>query len=158
MIAGAVATALILTAPQGWFGGPISADLPARLAYAIHADAAAMIWLLAAIAGVARGRFFSPSDIDGSGLAPASPRIGVGMAVVQNTLEQTVLAAVLYPALACLADGDAIRLIPRLLTLFYIGRLTFWLGYRHGAPWRAFGFAATFYPTLVGYAVLAKSI
>jgi hypothetical protein len=66
----------------------------------------------------------------------------------------TALASVLYPALASLHDGDAILLIPRLLTLFCIGRFTFWLGYRRGAPWRAFGFAATFYPTVVGYVLL----
>jgi hypothetical protein len=105
---------------------------------------------------VARRRFFSPSDIDGGGLAPASNRISVDIAIVQNTLEQSVLASVLYPSLACLAADDGFLLLPQLLTLFCIGRLAFWIGYRHGAPWRAFGFAATFYPTVFGYALLVS--
>jgi hypothetical protein len=39
--------------------------------------------------------------------------------------------------------------------LFCLGRLTFWIGYHVGGPWRAFGFAVTFYPTVFGYAFLA---
>jgi hypothetical protein len=154
MGAGALVTAIVLSAPSSWFGVVLPPDLPGRLTYAIHADAVAMLWLLAAIANVARRRFFSPEDIDGGGLAPASNRISVTVAVLQNTLEQSVLACVLYPSLACLASGDDCLLIPPLLTLFCIGRFTFWLGYRHGAAWRAFGFAATFYPTVFGYALL----
>jgi hypothetical protein len=137
MGAGVLVTALIVTAPSSWFGIVSPPDLPGRLTYAIHADAVAMLWLLAAVANVARRRFFSPSDIDGGGLSPASDRISVDIAVVQNTLEQSVLASVLYASLACVASGDDFLLIPQLLTLFCIGRLTFWLGYRHGAPWRA---------------------
>ncbi len=154
MAGGALLTAIVLSAPSSWFGVASELDLPGRLTYAIHADAVAMLWLLAAVANVARRRFFSPSDIDGGGLAPASSRISVDVAIVQNTLEQSVLASILYPALACLRSGDALLLMPQLLTLFCIGRITFWLGYRHGAPWRAFGFAATFYPTVFGYALL----
>jgi hypothetical protein len=45
-----------------------------------------------------------------------------------------------------------------LAALFSLGRLAFWIGYRHGAPWRAFGFAVTFYPTVVGYAILALDL
>jgi len=154
MVAGALVTAIILSAPSSWFGVTATPDLPARLTYAIHADAVTMLWLLAAVANVARGRFFSPSDIDGGGLAPVSKRISVDIAIVQNTLEQSALASILYPSLACSASGEDFLLIPQLLTLFCIGRLTFWLGYRHGAPWRAFGFAVTFYPTVFGYALL----
>jgi len=156
MGAGALVTVIILSAPSNWFGVALPADLPGRLTVAIHADAVAMLWLLAAIANVARQRFFSPADIDGGGLAPASKRISVGIAVLQNTLEQSALASILYPSLACLVSGEGFLLIPQLLTLFCIGRLTFWLGYRHGAPWRAFGFATTFYPTVFGYAFLVS--
>jgi uncharacterized membrane protein YecN with MAPEG domain len=156
MAGGALLTAIILITPSRWFGVAPRSDLPSRLAYAIRADAVAMLWLLAAVANVARRRFFSPADIDGGGLAPASNRISVEVAIVQNTLEQSALASVLYLSLACLTSGDEFLLIPQLLTLFCIGRLTFWLGYRHGAPWRAFGFAATFYPTVFGYALLVS--
>ena len=59
MVAGALVTAIILSAPSSWFGVAAMPDLPARLTYAIHADAVTMLWLLAAVANVARGRFFS---------------------------------------------------------------------------------------------------
>ena len=87
---------------------------------------------------------------------PASKRISVDIAILQNTLVQSALASILYPSLACFASGEDFLLISQLLTLFCIGRLTFWLGYRHGAPWRAFGFAVTFYPTVFGYALLVS--
>ena len=154
MAAGFALCSLVLLYPGNWPGAlPPTAGLAARLTYAVRADAIAMLWLLAAIGNVARGRFFSAADIDGSGFAGPSPRIGISVAVVQNTLEQAVLSAILYPALACLPGQDGTALIPRLLTLFCLGRFAFWLGYRHGAPWRAFGFATTFYPIVFGYVV-----
>jgi uncharacterized membrane protein YecN with MAPEG domain len=33
--------------------------------------------------------------------------------------------------------------------MFFIGRLAFFAGYAKGAPARAFGFAFTFYPTIL---------
>jgi|SRR5271170_2759458 len=155
---GAAFTALILACPPRWFGIPVPTDPAARLAFAVRADAVTMLWLLAAIANVARRRFFSPADIDGSGFASASARLGIDVAVVQNTLEQAVLASVLYLALACLPHPDDAAIIPQLLTLFCLGRLTFWIGYRYGAPWRAFGFAVTFYPTVFGYFLWALKL
>ncbi len=32
---------------------------------------------------------------------------------------------------------------------FGVARLAFWIGYHRSAPARAFGFAATFYPTVL---------
>lgn len=158
MAIGAAVTALVLACPPRWFGVSVPTDLAARLRMALRADAIAMLWLLAAIANVARKRFFSPLDIDGAGLAPASARIEVDVAVAQNTLEQVVLASVLYPALACLVRPDDAAIIPQLLGLFCLGRLAFWIGYRFGAPWRAVGFALTFYPTVFGYCLVALDL
>jgi len=158
MAAGAIATAVLLSIPPLPILAPRTAGIDAHLAYAARAAGIAMLWLLAAVANVARARFFSAPDIDGMGFAPASPRIAVDVAIVQNTLEQCVLAAALYLALATLRAPDATIMIPNLLVLFCIGRATFWLGYRLGAPWRAFGFATTFYPTFFGYIVLLLQI
>jgi hypothetical protein len=158
MAAGAALSALILCCPTRWFIAPLPLELSSRLAFAARADALAMLWLLAAIANVARRRFFSAADIDGSGFAPASDRLRIEAAVLQNTLEQTVLAAVLYPALVSLPAQSDVMLVPQLLTLFCLGRLAFWIGYRFGARWRAFGFALTFYPTVFGYVLLAINL
>jgi hypothetical protein len=67
-------------------------------------------------------------------MAAASDRIAVDVAVLQNTLEQAVLAAVRYPALACLRARDGAAMIPALVGLLCVGRLGFWAGYRFGAP------------------------
>ena len=158
MALAAAVTALVLASPPQWFGVSLEAQVHARMVTAVRAAAITMMWLLAAVANVARGRFMSPADIDGSGFAPASPQLRFSVAMVQNTLEQVVLAAVLYLALARLGRPDEAALIPQLAALFCLGRLVFWMGYRHGAPWRAFGFAVTFYPTVVGYAILALDL
>jgi uncharacterized membrane protein len=80
------------------------------------------------------------------------------VAIVQNTLEQAVLASILYLALETLPPASGITIVPQLLALFCIGRLAFWFGYRFGAAWRAVGFALTFYPTVYGYVLLAINL
>ena len=95
MAAGLIATVVLLSIPPLPILAPPTVSTDAHLAYAARAAAIAMLWLLAAIANVARARFFSAPDIDGMGFGPASPRLAVDVAIVQNTLEQCVLAAVL---------------------------------------------------------------
>jgi hypothetical protein len=158
MAAGAALSALVLLWPPHWLIVSLPSELPARLAFAVQADALAMLWLLAMIGNLARKRFFSPADIDGAGLAAASDRIRIDVAVLQNTLEQSVLAAVLYPALAVLPAQRGAMIVPQLLLLFSFGRLAFWIGYRFGAGWRAAGFALTFYPTVYGYVLLVLNL
>lgn len=41
-------------------------------------------------------RFFSPKDIDGSGLRKGTPEIQILRAILENTVEQTVIATVAY--------------------------------------------------------------
>jgi hypothetical protein len=158
MAAGAALSALILACPAHWLTASLPVELPARLAFAVRADAVAMLWLLAMVANIARKRFFSPADIDGAGFAPASERIRNDLAVLQNTLEQALLASVLYPALASLPLQRDVMIIPQLVLLFSLGRLAFWIGYRFGAGYRALGFALTFYPTVYGYALLVLNL
>lgn len=98
--------------------------------------------------GVARIRFNSAEDAPGSGLSQPSERIAVPRAILQNNLEQAVLAVVVHLALATLLRPEEMRVIPAVVLLFCLGRATFWLGYRRGAAARAFGFAATFWPTV----------
>jgi MAPEG family len=158
MAAGAAFSALVLgvgyavvPAPLGGLTGNV-AD---RLRMALAADAFVLLWLVVAIGRVAKERFFSPADIDGAGMTEASPRVRVPAAILQNTLEQVVLATGAHLMLAAMLRDRDMALIPLLVGLFCVGRAAFWVGYAKGAGGRAFGFATTFYPSAFAWALAA---
>lgn len=105
-------------------------------------------WLLLSIGQLARHRFFSQVDIDGSGVSANSPRAALLQALLQNTLEQAVLALIAYGAWIWLGPADRMGLVIVLAVYFSVGRLLFFIGYTHGAPARALGFGLTFYPSV----------
>jgi hypothetical protein len=132
--------------PQDWLpdGSP-----QARLTLAAQCLLAGAFWLLLSIGLLARHRFFTPEDIDGSGLTSGTEKAKVLQAVLQNTLEQTTLAALTYIAFAALAPAGYLGALPAAALLFWCGRALFWNGYEKGAASRAFGFALTFYSTVL---------
>lgn len=72
------------------FASPLVPPLPRiedRIAFTLRCDLFVMAWLAAAIAAVARGRFFSAADIGGAGFSEAGPQIAISSAVLQNTLD-----------------------------------------------------------------------
>ena len=142
-----VAALLLLVALQP-FAIPDLATPGAKLAYAARLDAPLLACLGVAIANVARLRFLSAMDISGSAQAKPSPAVLGAGAVLQNTLEQVVFAVGSHCALATQLPARWMVVLPGLAGLFCAGRALFWLGYRHGAAARAFGFGLTFYPTL----------
>ena len=151
MIAAGLVTTIAFAAAR-WL--PVSVtDLPIsdRLAYALRCDLLVVVWLLAAVARVASARFASPEDLAGAGSTTPTPPIRQARAVLQNTLEQTVLSLPVHLALATLLPILWLGLIPMLVLLFGIGRAAFWHGYAYGAARRAFGFGLTFYPTVAAY-------
>jgi hypothetical protein len=125
---------------------PLSAPFDVRLQSALRADLFVLLWLMAAIGNVARLRFFSQSDIAGSGVGSGTEPVRIANAILQNTLEQVFLAIGAHLIVTSIIPWS-IPLVHTLVGLFVIGRLLFWLGYRHGAKGRAFGFALSFYPT-----------
>lgn len=158
MALGAVLSALVLGLGYAFVPPPDVGQFPnfvARLRYTLEAEVFVFLWLAVAIGRVAGMRFFSPSDIDGSGLTAASATLRVPAAILQNTFEQCVLAAGAHLALAATLRGRDMVLIPLLVALFCIGRAFFWVGYARGASGRAFGFATTFYPTLFAWLLAA---
>ncbi|WP_269585019.1 MAPEG family protein [Roseibium sp. Sym1] len=130
-------------------GLPAEAGTGGRLELLAICTLAISVWLLASIGVLARHRFFTPEDIDGSGLTSGSAEASVLQAVLQNTLEQTVLAASVYGCFAILAPAHYLGALPAAAGLFWIGRALFWHGYAKGAGGRAFGFALTFYSTVL---------
>ena len=126
-------------------------ELPARLAFAAQASAFVLVWVLVGVGIVSTLRRFSPEDIGGSAFGPPSPRLAVPVAFLQNTLEQAVLAAGMYLALASLLAGPWLALIVVGVVLFGVGRVLFLRGYARGVFGRAFGMTLTMMPTLLGY-------
>lgn len=126
----------------------------ARFQFALRVDLIVIAWLAAAIANVARLRFFSERDIAGSSAEAASDKVRLAGAILQNTFEQVGLAVVTHLIVAATFSRSS-ALIVVLACLFAVGRILFWAGYKHGAKGRAFGFALTFYPSAL--ALLASA-
>ena len=104
--------------------------------------------LAIAIARMAKHRFFSPADIDGSGLDSATKQASVLQAILQNTLEQSLLALLMYVSWTTIMPGTWLSVVPMATALFVIGRLLFFMQYQKGAAARSFGFGLTFYPSM----------
>lgn len=133
--------------PASWVGATAFLGSADRLAYALKWDIVILLWLAGCVRQVSGGRFKSPADIEGSAFSAASPAIAVKRAVLQNSLEQTVLAVGAHLALAATLRGRELVAIPMLVALFLAGRVWFALGYRKGAPGRAGGMVLTAGPT-----------
>lgn len=127
---------------------PLGSGLDGRLAWAAMWLILPALCLLLAVGWLAGHRFRTPEDIDGSGLTSGSETAHVAQAVIQNTLEQAVLAALVYTAYCAAMSRGWLAAIPAAAVLFTLGRILFAAGYRRGAPGRALGFALTFYSTL----------
>jgi hypothetical protein len=127
------------------------------------ADRLALAWrwmlvpglcLLAGIGFTANRRFFMPTAIDGEREVP-SRSFEINLRYNQNTLEQTVMAAIAWTGLALALPARDLGLVPALAGLFAAGRAAFWIGYLT-APWaRAFGLGLTAYPTFAALIWLA---
>jgi hypothetical protein len=134
----------------------LPADEPgARIAWAVQWALFPVLTLMVSVARVGNHRFYTPEDIDGSGLTSGTPRIQVLLAVLQNTLEQTVLAVTAYTIWAVVMPRSWLWSIAMAALFFVAGRIFFARGYTRGAPGRALGFGLTAYPTFGMLATLA---
>jgi len=135
----------IRSAPPVLVPAPLFANAIER---AVAWDVFVLGCLLANIGWLARHRFFTPEDIDGSALTEGTPAARAIQGALQNTLEQVVLAVGAHLAWAALMPRNWQPAIPVAVAFFVLGRLLFWWGYTRGAPARALGFALTFYPSV----------
>ena len=97
------------------------------------------------VAWLARRRFFDDDSIDGGRFPPGSPG-EIDQRVLTNTTEQLLLAAALWPFVALTLGGLVVLWMGG---GFALARLAFWIGYHISPPLRGFGFAASFYPTVI---------
>ena len=148
----AAATMVIVYSLAAYFGKdyfPEPAALDLRLQLLAWSLLAPVSMLVVCVGRLANHRFDTPEDIHGSGLTTGTERAKLLQALLQNTLEQCVLALAVYLAGALLLPVQLLGWVPAAATLFLIGRLCFYAGYHKGAPGRAFGFGLTFYPTVI---------
>ncbi|MEQ9260399.1 MAG: MAPEG family protein [Roseovarius sp.] len=102
--------------------------------------------MLAMVGRIAQRRFFDDEIIDGGPLGGAAE---TDQRVLRNTVEQLVLALAIWPAAAVMLGPQGPGVIVVLGAGFALARIAFWVGYHKAPSWRAFGFAATFYPTVL---------
>ena len=124
-------------------------NAPSAIVHALRWDVLLVVWLALNIGMLAQHRFLTPADIDGGGLSEGTAAAKVLQSILQNTLEQAVLAFAVHLIWAAAMPWTWQAAVPAAAILFFLGRAMFWRGYSHGAPARALGFALTFYPTVV---------
>lgn len=143
-----VATGFILT-DWYWAG---TAEAWASTADRLHLLATALLFpgltLMFCIGRLAKHRFFTPEDIDGGALTPGTATARLLQALLQNTLEQLVIAIIAYFSAGMLLAPKMLPLVPAAALMFTLGRVLFFRGYQNGAAHRAFGFALTFYSSV----------
>lgn len=155
MSAAVAVTVVVLVGAVLWRPGIVQAPLAfdARLAAALRWDIGVLACLILSIGMLARHRFFTPADIDGSGLTAGTDRARILQSVLQNTLEQSAIAVLAHLVWVAATPPGWFAAMPAAAVLFVVGRICFAAGYAKGAAARAFGFALTFYPTVALAAV-----
>jgi hypothetical protein len=118
--------------------------IPINLAL-IYAFLPGGFFMVLMIGWIAAGRFFNDDRIDGAPPAFGS-RADINQRVLTNTVEQMVLALLIWPFVSTVLGA---------VTVIVMGlamggaRLLFWVGAHLSPSLRAFGFAASFYPTVL---------
>ena len=136
-----------------WPINPSLADVSSRLAYALQANAFAVLPLLISIMIVGNNRFLSEA------IDPMQHkddlRTQINGRVVENTLQQYVLFLIGALALSVNLTVEQMRAIPAAAIIFVVARIAFWIGYRIHPLYRAFGMAATGYlnVAILGFAI-----
>ena len=133
-------------------------EVQERLAFTFGWDSVLVLCLVISIGRLARFRFFSPEDIDGGGLSDGTRQAKSLQAILQNTLEQTVLGIAVHLAWSFTMPLTWQAAVPAAALLFLAGRILFMAGYNSGAPARALGFALTFYPSVIMLAAVLNSL
>ncbi|KAF0117542.1 MAG: hypothetical protein FD163_2406 [Hyphomonadaceae bacterium] len=119
-----------------------------RLAYAISWMIIPAAMLLAGVFGASRRGFYGDA-IEGT-RSPKSHSLEINLRYNQNTVEQALIAVIVWAGLAIELPFEKLVIIPILAALFAVGRVTFWVGYLVNPMARTFGMTLTVFPTLIG--------
>ena len=126
-----------------------------RLAFTLKWDLPIFLWLAGCVGAVSQGRFWTPAERGGSARGPAGPAIALRAAILQNSLEQSVLTVGAHLILATVLRGPELVLMPVLVALYVVGRAAFAAGYVRNSIARAFGMALTAAPVGFAYVLAA---
>jgi hypothetical protein len=119
--------------------------IPLNLAL-IYAFLPAGIVMVLLVGRIALRRFNSEDLMDGSAPQSGTPA-DIDQRVLRSTTEQCVLALLLWPFIA-MSLGSVTLIV--MGVAFSFARIAFWAGYHISPSFRVFGFAASFYPTVLG--------
>lgn len=97
--------------------------------------------LMAMIGRIAARRIFDDTAEGGAAPAPAPDQ-----RVLADTVEQAVLALLTWPVVTFTLGGPVVLVMS---VAFGLARVVYWAGGRRAPALRAFGFAATFLPTVL---------
>jgi hypothetical protein len=105
--------------------------------------------LLIGVVAAARRGFYADA-IDGT-RSPSNYAMEINLRYNTNTVEQTLLAGIAWSALSVTMPTSSLVLIPAMASLFFVGRICFWIGYLIHPMGRAFGMVLTVLPILGSY-------
>lgn len=122
-----------------------------RLVFALRLQVLPLLTILIAIFNISRMRFRNPGAKNP--LSGNEHLIQVSLKIANNTIEQFLLHLGNQLILATYLPEDKLRLLPLLAIYFFLGRITFLIGYSMNHNYRAYGFLLTFIPTFgaIGY-------
>ncbi len=114
--------------------------------------------LIISVGRLAKYRFFHAEDIDGSGLTEGSEKAKLLQSLLQNTLEQWIIALSVYVMWCMLMPAKWLSSVLLCSVLFAVGRLLFFAGYSKGAAHRAIGFTLCFYASILLWLALLADL
>lgn len=107
------------------------------------------LMFLVVILRVGSQRFGNPAE-NPVEMVAGTQGMKIDLRVLSNTHEQIVIFVINALSLSVLLPYQYLSLLPVYSTLFVLGRIVFWLGYRHHVLWRAPGFAMAVLPAVLG--------
>lgn len=108
--------------------------------------------LLVGVFGASRRGFYADA-IEGT-RTPSARTLEINLRYNQNTIEQTILAAIAWLGLAVVVPQNQLSLIAGMAILFAVGRASFWIGYVVHPMARTFGMTLTVIPTIIAFGAL----
>ena len=147
IVAGVVIFLALYVFPA-WVNPPLHMDYGQRLSWVLPYTLVPVTVLAVRVMQLSFHRISSPNGIDAA-LKPPSREIIIMQSIIQNTLEQLLIAVPVYMTAAVRLRPHRLMAIPAAASLFMAGRISFVLGYKGSSPGRAYGFITTVIPSLL---------